>query len=263
MASAHALNRLLHHNFSVPHSSHPSYLLPSAIRESRYRLRQPPTALTTPQSSDSLTQDVRIESATVSSPISSQLSPNCPRPKPPRRQVAQQRLPFLFPLSKPLPPCQIPVFSCLQELKVLKEYVVAVVGIFISSSSLFPSPPRALPSFPASRVTLSGTMSQSPHTPGSASSFVYNSAGQNLAHHLDSRNPMSSSQISWLAGLSTSFDAPTDEQKYLRKVSARHGGRAPAPGSKASRGANLRVLDVDHWYHRTQGQQRPDPRRSC
>lgn len=62
-------------------------------------------------------------------------------------------------------------------------------------------------------------MPLTPHSPGSASSFVYNSAGQNLAHNFESRNPMSSSQISWLAGLSTSFDAPTDEQKYLRKVS--------------------------------------------
>ncbi|EJT52353.1 pyruvate kinase [Trichosporon asahii var. asahii CBS 2479] len=62
-------------------------------------------------------------------------------------------------------------------------------------------------------------MPLTPHSPGSASSFVYNSAGQNLAHNFESRNPMSSSQISWLAGLSTSFDAPTDEQKYLRKTS--------------------------------------------
>lgn len=58
-----------------------------------------------------------------------------------------------------------------------------------------------------------------PHSPGSASSFVYNSAGPNFAYQFDSRNPMSSSQISWLASLSTSFDAPTDDQKYLRKVS--------------------------------------------
>lgn len=174
---------------------------------------------------------MRISSATVSQPpISSQHSPQVPLvPTHPSFPSHQGRNASLIPPaleqapSTPARSCQIPaVLLCLQELQVLKKNVVAVVGIVLSFSPLFIFSARFLPP-PRPAFPYPGIMSyapNSPHTPGSASSFVYNSAGQNLAHHHDSRNPMSSSQISWLAGLSTSFDAPTDEQKYLRKVSS-------------------------------------------
>lgn len=55
-------------------------------------------------------------------------------------------------------------------------------------------------------------------TPRSDSSSVYDSPFQHTAYHSDSRKDMSHSQIAWLAGLSTNFDAPVGEQKYLRKV---------------------------------------------
>jgi hypothetical protein len=46
------------------------------------------------------------------------------------------------------------------------------------------------------------------------------------ANYYQNHNMASGSQIAWLAGLSTSFDPPTGEQKFLRKVSCDDGERA-------------------------------------
>lgn len=82
--------------------------------------------------------------------------PKYPRPTtPPRRQVTTA--PLIPPSLEQAPstPARSLCPPVSQELQVLKDNaVVAVVGISSSSSSLFPSPARALPSSPVPRVAL-------------------------------------------------------------------------------------------------------------
>lgn len=91
----------------------------------------------------------------------------------------------------------------------------------------------------------------SPATSASSASLAVSNL--DIANHPDRYTMAANSQIAWLASLNPQFDSPTGDQKFLRKVSKQRRQQ-----TFILHVLTFLLLDLYHWYHWTQDQQRRD-----